>query len=82
MRVPPRLGQPLVPIRTAEPSTPVEVQKSQEVRLFDVLVLGPFMIGVALAARPPALVRVLLGAAGVGTILYNLRNYQLNEESR
>lgn len=80
MRMLPRLGQPLVPIRTAEPSAPVEVQKSQEVRLFDVLVLGPFMIGAALAARPPLLVRVLLGVAGAGTIIYNLRNYQLNRE--
>ena len=62
------------------PSTPIEVQKSQEVRLFDVLLLGPFMIGMALASRPPTLLRVLLGAAGVGTILYNLKNYQLTRE--
>ena len=67
-------------IRTAAPSTPIEVQKSQEVRLLDVLVLGPLMIGVALMSRPSPLVRVLLGAVGVGTILYNLRNYQLTKE--
>lgn len=67
-------------IRTAAPSTPIEVQKSQEVRLLDVLVLGPFMIGVALISKPPPLVRVLLGVAGVGTIIYNLRNYQLTKE--
>jgi len=71
-----RLNQSLT---TAVPSTPIEVQKSQEVRLLDVLVLGPLMIGVALMSRPPAVLRVLLGAVGVGTILYNLRNYQLTK---
>jgi hypothetical protein len=67
-------------IRTAMPSTPIEVQKSQEVRLLDVLVLGPLMIGVALMSRPAPVLRVLLGAVGVGTILYNLHNYQLTRE--
>lgn len=67
-------------LAVAAPSTPIEVQKSQEVRLLDVLVLGPFIIGMALTSRPPALLRVLLGAVGVGTILYNLRNYQLTRE--
>lgn len=64
----------------AAPSTPIEVQKSQEVRLFDVLVLGPFMIAMALTSRPPPLLRVLMGVAGAGTILYNLRNYQLTRQ--
>lgn len=73
-----RLSQ--VAIRVAAPSTPIEVQKSQEVRLFDAIVLGPFMIAMALASRPSPLLRVILGAAGVGTILYNLRNYQLTRE--
>lgn len=68
-------------IRVAAPSTPIEVQKSQEVRLLDVLVLGPFMIGMALASRPSPLFRVLLGAVGVGTIIYNLQNYQLTREA-
>lgn len=77
MAVQHRLNQSLT---VAAPSTPIEVQKSQETRLFDVLVLGPFMIGVALMSRPPVLVRVLLGVAGAGTILYNLRNYQLTKE--
>lgn len=67
-------------LRTTAISTTTEVQKSQDVRLFDVLVLGPFMVGVALASRPSTLLRVLLGVAGVGTILYNLRNYQLTLE--
>lgn len=73
--VAPYLGQDALTV--ASPSTPIEVQKSQEMRLVDVLVLGPFMIAMAIAARPSPLFRMLLGAAGVGTILYNLRNYQL-----
>lgn len=74
----PDLGQNALTV--AAPSTPIEVQKSQEVRLLDVLVFGPFLIGMALTTRPPTLLRVLLGAVGVGTILYNLRNYQLTRE--
>jgi hypothetical protein len=76
--VSPNLGQDA--LRVAAPSTPIEVQKSQDVRLWDVLVLGPFMIGMALTSRPSPVLRVLLGAVGVGTILYNLRNYQLTKE--
>lgn len=76
--VSPYLGQD--PVAVTAPSTPLEVQKSQEMRLMDVLVLGPFMIGMAMMSRPSPLLRVLLGAVGVGTILYNLRNYQLTRE--
>lgn len=67
-------------LTVAAPSTPIEVQKSQEMRLFDVLVLGPLMIGIALTSRPSPLLRVVLGAVGAGTILYNLHNYQLTRE--
>lgn len=74
----PYLGQGALTV--AAPSTPIEVQKSQEMRLVDVLLLGPFMIAMAIATRPPPIFRVLLGAAGVGTILYNLRNYRSTAE--
>jgi hypothetical protein len=74
-----RLSQALT---TTAVSTPIEVQKSQEMRMLDVLVLGPFMIGVAMMSRPSPVLRVLLGAVGVGTILYNLRNYQLTNSAR
>jgi len=50
--------------------------KSQAVRLLDVFVYGPFMLGVGLAAatlHPAA--RLGLAALGVGTIVYNARNY-------
>lgn len=76
--VSPYLSQDAVTVTA--PSTPLEVQKSQKMRLVDVLVLGPFMIGMAMISRPAPVLRVLLGAAGVATILYNLRNYQLTRE--
>lgn len=78
MRVQHRLNQ--IPLTTVAPSTPIEVQKSQEMRLVDVLLLGPFMIGMAMVSRPSPLLRVLLGAAGAGTILYNLYHYQKTRE--
>ena len=51
--------------------------KSQEVRLLDVFALGPFMIWVATQTRDlPLWARAVLGASGVATIGYNLRNYK------
>lgn len=56
-----------------------EVQKSQDVRLLDVFVLGPALIWVATRGRQlSALERIAVGAIGVGTILYNLMNYRAN----
>jgi len=49
--------------------------KSQNVRLFDILLLGPLMIYAARGARLGDLERGALAAAGIGTILYNWRNY-------
>ncbi len=49
--------------------------KSQNVRLFDILILGPLMIYAARGARLGELERGALAAAGVGTILYNWNNY-------
>lgn len=50
--------------------------KSQGVRLVDVFLLGPFMIGAgARSSTLPAWMRVGLVGAGVGTVGYNLVNY-------
>ena len=49
--------------------------KSQNVRLLDILVLGPLMIYAARGARLGDLERGALAAAGLGTIFYNLTNY-------
>lgn len=54
-----------------------ELVKSQTVRLWDVWVIGPVMVCAAL--RLPKQDRTLawlLGAFGVGTVVYNARNYR------
>ena len=46
--------------------------KGQAVRVFDVVALGPFMVGAgARAVRLPTWARIALIAAGVGTVAYN-----------
>lgn len=49
--------------------------KPQGVRIFDVLVLGPFFMWYALTDRKPKWAREALLLAGLGTIAYNARNY-------
>ena len=50
--------------------------KPQSVRALDVFVLGPFLVGVAVGfPRLPAPVRLGLAAVGVGTVVYNARNF-------
>ena len=49
---------------------------TQAVRLADVFVLGPVMIGAAVAAEDlPAPVRVFLGLSGAATIVFNGVNF-------
>lgn len=53
-----------------------ELGKSQQVRLLDVFVLGPFMVWFAYEARDvPDWARLALGLSGAATIAYNARNY-------
>jgi len=60
-----------------------DVVKTQQVRILDVVVIGPLMIwgGLALSGRSK-----LAGAAltffGASTIWYNARNYRRTEEAR
>jgi len=49
--------------------------KPQYVRLVDVFLLGPFMIWFGYRSTLPAWPKLLMMAAGVGTIAYNGRNY-------
>jgi len=52
--------------------------KSQLVRLVDVLLLGPFMIWFGIAKSPGKFPRSLMVTAGITTVLYNLQNYLSN----
>jgi hypothetical protein len=55
-----------------------EYQKSQFLRVVDVLALGPFMIyaGMKLPTKPLQTIMII---AGVLTITYNLNNYLKNK---
>ena len=68
--------------RSREGRTLGEVSKGQTIRILDVALIGPLMIGGGIAWTDQ---RPVLGGAltifGVATILYNARNYVLNERS-
>jgi hypothetical protein len=51
--------------------------KSQNVRLLDVFVLGPFMVWAAMHPKVlPGWARIALAVSGVATIQYNWENYK------
>jgi hypothetical protein len=56
------------------------VQTAQRIRLGDVFILGPFMIWVASQTKPlPDWARSTLFFSGIGTIIYNLYNYETQQ---
>ena len=53
-----------------------EIQKTQEIRLLDVFVFGPFMIYMATKIKNSSdLEQLALVGLGIGTIVYNGINY-------
>lgn len=74
------LKTPNLPAGAAVKTEPV--RKTQGIRLLDVIVIGPAMMGAAweLRASSPALA-MLLGITGLGTVLYNWANL-LEQERR
>jgi hypothetical protein len=56
----------------------IEFQKSQKVRLIDVLLLGPFMI-YAGSKLPSRAMQAAMIMAGILTITYNANNYLKNK---
>lgn len=49
--------------------------KTQQVRMLDVLLVGPFMVWFASTAKGPEWARLTMAALGILTILYNGANY-------
>lgn len=49
--------------------------KAQGVRLADVFLFGPLMVYSALDRTPPPWMKAAMLGIGIGTILYNARNY-------
>lgn len=54
---------------------------TQEVRILDVVVLGPAMILGATQIENPTL-RAIVGVGGITTLFYNLGNYQAVQRRR
>ena len=55
----------------------------QDVRLVDVLVLGPFMVWYGWRSpKMPDWARLLLILSGVSTVAFNLRNYAVVEREQ
>ncbi len=52
--------------------------KTQQVRIGDVLVIGPLLVagGIALGGKS-ALLGIALGVTGLATMFYNARNYAI-----
>lgn len=62
--------------RVARVAVVAPMTKTGDMRVLDVLVLGPFMVWYASQAREVApWARLALGLAGLGTMLVNARNY-------
>lgn len=62
------------------PSTRQQIVKAQWIRAADVFIIGPLMIAGGLSLkRQSSLAGVVLAGAGVATMIYNGRNYLLNE---
>ncbi|MCP4204254.1 MAG: hypothetical protein GY769_20245 [bacterium] len=57
--------------------------KSQWIRILDVVLIGPLMIsgGMALTKKSPFW-GVALGAMGIGTVLFNGRNWWVVDQAR
>ena len=57
-----------------------KVSKSQPVRLVDIFLLGPFMIWFGLIATGVSVTfKVIMVISGIATVIYNGRNYLVNE---
>lgn len=57
----------------------VGLHKSQTVRLLDIFVIAPVLLGAAIWKGPmPPWLRVGVGVIAVGTFTYNLKNYAAN----
>jgi len=54
---------------------PYQRVKSQQVRLLDVFIYGPLMVGIGISKKPNPYARVALVILGIGTSIYNYLNY-------
>lgn len=57
-------------------------ERSQPIRIFDVLVLGPAMIYAAYVLKGDKRLKSFILVGGIGTIVYNFKNYLKIEARR
>ncbi len=62
------------PPQTEAQPTPGDV-KAQGIRLLDIGVFGPMMVLSAMNKKPPGWLKLAMVGIGVGTILYNAKNF-------
>lgn len=60
--------------------TRIEYQKSQNIRILDVFLIGPVMIYGAYKSNMHPALRITLAIFGICTIYYNGKNYLINKE--
>jgi hypothetical protein len=66
-----------------ENTTIKEYQKSQAVRVWDIVVLAPFLIYIGYKAKGiSTLERNFIYFIGISTLIYNGRNYLKNKQKR
>lgn len=58
-----------------------EVEKSQAVRIIDVLIIGPYLIYLGQKGTVTNADKAVLVFLGITTLLYNLNNYIKNQKS-
>ncbi len=58
-----------------EPKPDTDDIKAQGVRLLDIGVFGPLMVLSAMNKKPPGWLKLAMVGIGVGTILYNAKNF-------
>lgn len=66
-----------------DPTFHIRNGKAQWIRVLDVILIGPLMVagGMSLTKKSPFW-GVMLGAMGVGTVLFNGRNWLLVEQAK
>ncbi len=62
-------------LQQTEPKPDTDDIKAQGVRLLDIGVFGPLMVLSAMNKKPPGWLKLAMVGIGVGTILYNAKNF-------
>ena len=52
------------------------MNKTEDIRLLDIFILGPFMVWLALQKTQPEWARPWALLSGIGTIIYNFETYR------